>query len=82
MLISYAQNREDLYLWALVGHRPGGTYVDVGCNDERLHSVTKLFYEQGWSGLNIDANESFAAGFDIRPQRSLRRFGHRRTAWR
>ena len=28
MLISYAQNREDLYLWALVGHRPAGTYVD------------------------------------------------------
>jgi len=66
MLISYAQNREDLYLWALVGHRPAGTYVDVGCNDERVHSVTRMFYEQGWSGLNIDANDSFAEGFATR----------------
>jgi FkbM family methyltransferase len=66
MLISYAQNREDLYLWALVGHRSRGTYVDVGCNDERVHSVTKLFYDQGWSGLNIDANDAFAAGFAAR----------------
>ncbi len=58
-LVSYAQNREDLYLWALVGHRTPGTYVDVGCNHERLHSVTRLFYEQGWSGISIDANGQF-----------------------
>lgn len=58
-LVSYAQNREDLYLWALVGHRTPGTYVDVGCNHERLHSVTRLFYEQGWSGVSIDANGHF-----------------------
>jgi FkbM family methyltransferase len=58
-LVTYAQNREDLYLWALVGHRTPGFYVDVGCNHERLHSVTRLFYEHGWSGINIDANARF-----------------------
>lgn len=65
-LITYAQNREDLYLWALLGHRTNGTYVDIGCNEERSHSVTRLFYERGWSGLNIDANESFGAQYRVR----------------
>lgn len=62
-LVTYAQNREDLYLWALLGHRPQGIYVDVGCNHERLHSVTRLFYERGWSGLNVDANPAFGAEY-------------------
>lgn len=62
-LISYAQNREDLYLWALLAHRTPGTYVDVGCNHERVHSVTRLFYEHGWSGVNIDANPKMEAEF-------------------
>lgn len=65
-LITYAQNREDLYLWALVGHRPDGRYVDVGCNHEQLHSVTKLFYERGWSGVNIDANDRMADEYAVR----------------
>lgn len=62
-LVTYAQNREDLYLYALVGDRVNGTYVDVGCNHERLHSVTRLFYELGWRGLNIDANPAFGAEY-------------------
>lgn len=65
-LITYAQNREDLYLWALLAHRTPGTYVDVGCYQERLHSVTRLFYERGWSGLNIDANTRFASQYRCR----------------
>ena len=65
-LVTYAQNREDLFPWALVGHRTPGTYVDVGCYDERLHSVTRLFYDQGWSGLNIDANDQFASQYQER----------------
>ena len=62
-LITYAQNREDLYLFALIGHIENGFYVDVGANHERLHSVTRLFYERGWSGINIDANPTLIAEF-------------------
>jgi FkbM family methyltransferase len=65
-LVSYAQNREDLFLWALLAQRTPGFYVDVGCNHERLHSVTRLFYERGWSGINIDANPKMAAEFGRR----------------
>ena len=59
-LVTYAQNREDLVLYALVGHRTPGVYVDIGCNHERKHSVTRLFYEIGWRGLSVDANPVFA----------------------
>ena len=65
-MVSYAQNREDLFLWALLAQRTPGVYVDVGCNHERLHSVTRLFYERGWSGVNIDANPKMAPEFDHR----------------
>jgi FkbM family methyltransferase len=65
-LVSYAQNREDLYLWGMLGHRAAGVYVDVGCNHETENSVTRLFYERGWSGINIDANERFSTEYEVR----------------
>lgn len=56
-LTTYAQNREDLYLYALLSHIEKGFYVDVGANHESLHSVTRMFYELGWSGINIEPNK-------------------------
>ena len=55
MLVTYAQNREDLYLYALLGDGPG-FYVDVGANHPTFHSVTKFFYDRGWNGINIEPN--------------------------
>src|SRR4051812_19506539 len=37
--------------------RPTGFYVDVGAADPINLSVTKWFYELGWSGLNIEPNK-------------------------
>lgn len=34
-----------------------GTYVDVGACDPYFQSNTQFFYNKGWSGINIDANE-------------------------
>ena len=31
-----------------------GFYIDVGACHPVLHSVTKLFYERGWHGINIE----------------------------
>jgi FkbM family methyltransferase len=31
-----------------------GFYVDVGANDPVIDSVTKLLYDEGWSGVNIE----------------------------
>lgn len=55
-IISYAQNREDVIIDALLGRPEKGVYVDVGAAHPDEDSVTKYFYEKGWSGVNIDAN--------------------------
>ena len=54
MHISYAQNFEDILLWRALKNIKNGFYIDVGANDPVIDSVTKLFYENGWSGINIE----------------------------
>lgn len=58
---SYAQNGEDIVLWRALGHVTGGTYVDVGAADPDVDSVTKAFYERGWSGVDIEPSREHAA---------------------
>jgi FkbM family methyltransferase len=55
-LISYAQNFEDVMLARVFAGRNTGFYVDVGAADPVNLSVTKWFYDLGWSGLNIEPN--------------------------
>jgi FkbM family methyltransferase len=52
--ISYAQNYEDVMLWRALKHVDLGFYIDVGANDPDYDSVTKAFYERGWSGINVE----------------------------
>jgi FkbM family methyltransferase len=52
--ISYAQNGEDVILWRALKHIENGFYIDVGACDPEELSVTKAFYERGWSGVNIE----------------------------
>jgi FkbM family methyltransferase len=56
--ISYSQNLEDVMLWRALGHVKDGFYVDVGANDPVFDSVTKAFYDRGWSGLNLEPCQS------------------------
>jgi FkbM family methyltransferase len=58
-MISYAQNFEDVMLWRALKHIENGFYVDVGAAWPDEHSVTKLFYENGWRGINIEPNPAF-----------------------
>lgn len=53
-LISYAQSREDIILSGFFAPDERGFYVDVGANDPFADSVTKLFYDRGWHGINIE----------------------------
>jgi FkbM family methyltransferase len=55
--ISYAQNGEDLILAGILRNISQGFYVDVGANHPELDSVTKIFYDKGWSGINIEPND-------------------------
>lgn len=55
--ISYAQNREDVIIEAFFPDVTEGFYVDVGANDPTDDSVTKLFYDKGWHGINIEPSK-------------------------
>lgn len=51
--VSYAQNFEDVRL-ARVFPGAAGCYIDVGAYEPVFHSVTKLFYDRGWRGVNVE----------------------------
>jgi len=41
-----------------------GFYVDVGAHHPRRFSNTRLFYKQGWSGINIEPNPEVGRLFE------------------
>lgn len=51
---SYAQNFEDVLLWRALKDVTVGHYVDVGAGHPARNSVTKLFYDRGWTGVNVE----------------------------
>jgi FkbM family methyltransferase len=59
-LISYGQNHEDVVLWRALGHIATGRYVEVGANHPRDDSVTRVFYDRGWSGITVEPVPYFA----------------------
>jgi len=70
-VISYAQNFEDVILWRVFGSKGAGHYVDVGAFHPIHDSVTKHFYDQGWSGINVEPNpKCFALLEEARPRDS------------
>jgi len=69
MMISYAQNFEDVILWRVLKHVSHGRYVDVGAFHPEVDSVTKWFYDEGWSGINVEpVPEMFAILAAARPR--------------
>ncbi|MFM6080473.1 MAG: FkbM family methyltransferase, partial [Dolichospermum sp.] len=52
--ISYAQNFEDVLLNRVFKNKTRGFYIDVGALHPTFDSVTKAFYDRGWSGINIE----------------------------
>lgn len=67
-ITTYAQYNEDIILYALLHDVKKGFYVDVGANYPTIDSVTKLFYDKGWTGINIEPIKSLYKQFlEIRP---------------
>ena len=52
--VSYARFGEDFLLWRMLRDVDVGTYFDVGACEPEFHSITKAFYERGWSGVNVE----------------------------
>jgi FkbM family methyltransferase len=57
LLISYAQNQEDVVLHRLLKLVPIGSYVDVGAGHPVFDNVTYDLYLAGWRGVNIEPME-------------------------
>jgi FkbM family methyltransferase len=58
-ITSYSQNFEDVVLWRALKHVKIGFYIDVGAWSPVIDSVTRLFYENGWHGINIEPNPEY-----------------------
>ena len=58
--MSYAQNGEDVVLWRALGSVSAGRYIEVGANHPHDDSVTRAFYDRGWSGITIEPVPYFA----------------------
>ena len=46
-------------LWRALKDIKDGFYIDVGANDPIVFSVTKWFYEQAWSGINVEPSTEY-----------------------
>lgn len=70
---SYSQCGEDLLIKFLFQtlrvQRP--SYMDVGAHDPRYLNNTKLFYDRGGRGINIEANPALIASFRRRRPRDV-----------
>ena len=51
---SYSQKGEDLIINKYFNFKTHGFYIDVGASHPRTFSNTKLFYDKGWRGINIE----------------------------
>jgi FkbM family methyltransferase len=69
VFVSYAQNCEDVVLWRALQHIESGRYVDVGAAHPVDDSVTKAFYDRGWSGIDIEPTVAFAEALRSARQR-------------
>lgn len=66
--IIYSQFGEDTILFNLFSNKTRGNFIDVGCNRPIGGNNTFNLYIRGWSGLNIDGNQSLINEYKkIRP---------------
>ena len=65
-IVSYSQNAEDVRLLRVFRNVENGFYVDVGAADPNVDSVTRLLYERGWSGINVEPNPCYEALSELR----------------
>ncbi len=61
MMVSHAQNFEDVILWRALKGVERGFYIDVGAHHPIIDSVSLLFYERGWRGLHVEPMPEMAA---------------------
>lgn len=53
---SYSQYAEDIFINKYFKYKNSGFYIDIGAHHPNFLSNTKLFYDKGWQGMNIEPN--------------------------
>ena len=48
---------EDLFVNNYFSEVDKGFYIDIGCNQPKINSLTYSLYKKGWNGLNCDISE-------------------------
>ena len=66
---TYSQFQEDLFIDKFFQYKSTGFYVDIGCYHPVKYSNTALIYNKGWSGINIDLNQTSIDLFNIARKR-------------
>ena len=62
---SYSISNVDLVIDRLFRDIEKGVYIDVGCNHPRKYNNTYLLYKRGWTGINIDLDETLIKELNI-----------------
>lgn len=69
MVMSYAQNMEDIHLAALLDADRPGFYIDVGGGHVVADNVSFFFYEKGWRGIVVEPQSALASAYrTVRPR--------------
>jgi FkbM family methyltransferase len=61
----YSQWGEDLFINSFFKGKNNGIYLDIGCFHPYMYSNTCLLHKKGWSGINIDINQTSIDLFNI-----------------
>jgi len=65
---SFSQFGEDMIIDSLTRDIKHGVYVDIGCNRPVFFNNTYRLYLKGWTGLNIDGNQTLISRYSrVRP---------------
>ncbi len=56
MTTYYSQGPEEKYIREFFGNRKSGRFLDIGAWDGKTFSNTYWLYEQGWSGVMVEAS--------------------------
>ena len=69
--LSHAPNAEDVPLWRTLSHIAAGHYLDTGTEPADGASVTRAFYDRGWSGVLVRPADEVAALAALRPRDTI-----------
>lgn len=71
ILKSWSAEDEDRVADRLLGYKPDGFYIDIGCMSPAMGNNTYRFYRRGWKGIAVDANADLIAQFQHKRPRDI-----------